>query len=83
MYIIEWSDAFEPNHMKNNRNSVWVKTVTVSPVHKMSNNSHHNTYPLSFGPKNSCHEIIEKRFKADLIELKSGGTKLFYNSKTK
>ena len=83
LYIIEWSDAFEPNHMKNNRNSVWVKTVTVSPVNKMSNNSHHNTYPLSFGPKNSCHEIIEKRFKADLIELKSGGTKLFYNSKTK
>ena len=83
LYIIEWSDAFEPNHMKNNRNSVWVKTVSISPVNGMSKNSHHNTYPLSFGPKNSCHELIKKRFKKHLMELKSGSSKLFYNGKTK
>ena len=83
LYIIEWSDAFETNHIKNNCNSVWVKTVTVPPVNEMSRDSHHNTYILSFVPKNSCHEVIEKRFKEDLIKLENGSTKLFYDSKTK
>ena len=83
LYIIEWSDVFEPNHMKNNCNSVWVKTVTVSPVNEMSRDSHHNTYPLSFGPKNSCHEAIEKKIKNDLLLLKNGSKKLFFNARSR
>ena len=83
LFIIEWSDDFEPNKMKSNRNSIWLKTVTISPVHGLSKNSHHNTYPLSFGPKNSCHEMVEARFKEDLKQLKNGSTKLFYNGYSK
>ena len=83
LFIIEWSDAFEPNNMKNNRNSVWVKTVTISPVNGKTKNSHHNTYPLSFGPKNSSHESVEKLFKNDLLLLKSGSKQLFYNAISK
>jgi len=83
LFIIEWSDAFEPNKMKNNRNSIWIKTVTISPVNGLSKNSHHNTYPLALGPKNSSHEMIEERFKEDLQILQNGSPQMFYNGHTK
>ena len=69
--------------MKNNRNSIWVKTVTISPVNGLLKNSHHNTYPLAFGPKNSSHESIEKRFQEDLAQLNNGSERMYYYGKTK
>ena len=80
---MEWSDDFEPNKMKSNRNSIWIKTVTISPVNGMKKDSHHNTYPISLGPKNSSHESVEVRFKEDLKQLRNGSTRMFYNGITK
>ena len=44
---VQWSGAFNPNIMcKNNRGSVWIKTLTLFSSHYHSNEIE-NTYPLS------------------------------------
>ena len=41
LWIIEWSDDFDPNDsVKNNRGSIWLKTVTISVPHGTEANVH-------------------------------------------
>ena len=87
LYIIEWSDAFEPNITKTNRGSVWIKTVTISPIQggplSGENNKHHNTYPLSLGPKSGDRQKLEEAFKQDLYRFCQGDLIKMYNGHTK
>lgn len=83
LFIIEWLDDFEPNNMKSNCNSIWIKIVTISPVHEMKKDSLYNTYSILFGSKNSSHESVEVRFKEDLKQLHNGSRRMFYNGATK
>ena len=72
LYGIEWSDGCEPStSIKSNRNSIWVKTLTISPT---ANNLHsmEHTYPIAIGLESDNHEEVERRFAADLEELGSG-----------
>ena len=87
LYIIEWSDAFEPNTTKTNRGSVWIKTVTISPIQGGSvsreDNKHHNTYPLSVGPKSGDRQKLEESFKQELDRFSRGNLIRMYNGHTK
>ena len=87
LYIIEWSDAFEPNITKTNRGSVWIKTVTISPIQggplSGEDKKHHNTYPLSVGPKSGDRQKLEETFKQDLDCFCQGDLIKMYNGHTK
>ncbi len=82
LMITEWSDDFDPLTVKRNLWSIWVKTVTIShPRHK--NDSPENTYLIAVGPKSSNHEEVESKFAAELKELSSGESDLFYCKRSK
>ena len=38
LWIIEWSDDFDPNDSIKSTNSVWMKTITISVPHKITKN---------------------------------------------
>jgi len=83
LYVVEWSDAFEPSSsVKSNRGSVWLKTVTISPPHDKLH-SMTNTYPIAVGPHNVDHEEVEKLFAEELKQFRSGKDVLFYHGKLK
>jgi hypothetical protein len=76
--ITEWSDAFQPSSSIKARNSVWVKTVTISAtsdkVHSLL-----FTYPIAVGEDGACHDEVEVRFAAELAQLSSDNGRLFYH----
>ena len=79
LYIIEWSDGFEPSSsIKGNRGSCWMKTITISPpankVHTFC-----NTYPIALSPDDGNHEEVERAFAKELLSLGSGGRNDFYH----
>ena len=85
--ILEWSDDFDPNHLKNNRGSVWIKTVTLRTALVIENicmyeTSREETFPVALGHKGDSHEPIEKQFSNELIDLCTAGNgKYFYGEK--
>jgi hypothetical protein len=46
LYIIVWSDDFEPNNIKQHKKSTWIKTITIAPPPDCQTSSRH-TYTLS------------------------------------
>jgi hypothetical protein len=80
---VEWSDDFDPSaSAKSNRNSCWVKTVTIIPsYHIGSGHPEKWTYPIALGKKQSDHNEVEQQFAEELEKLRSG-TCVFYNSCT-
>jgi hypothetical protein len=75
LYIIEWSDDFDPaKSIKDNRGSAWIKTVTIRPPH-LKGNECSNTYVIAVGPKGDSHDAVEEAFAKELEELRSGNTK--------
>ena len=83
LYVVEWSDAFEPSSsVKSNRGSVWLKTVTISPPHDKLH-SMTNAYPIAVGPHDVDHEEVEKLFAEELKKFRSGKDVLFYHGKFK
>ena len=76
---VQWSDDFDPNSFcKNNRGSVWIKTLTFFSSDYDSNKIE-NTYPLSIGLKKDNHDIIEQAMIKELFDLKSGKDNIFYS----
>ena len=76
---VQWSDDFDPNSFcKNNRGSVWIKTLTFFSSDYHSNKIE-NTYPLSIGLKKDSHDIIEQAMIKELFDLKSGKDNIFYS----
>jgi len=81
--ILEWSDDFEPNHLKNNRGSVWIKTITLrSLVMKdhiaLHQDAREQTFAVALGPKGECHDQIEHEFSSELESLCSIQSKYFF-----
>ena len=69
LWFNEWSDDFEPNSMsKNNRGSVWIKSITISCPFD-NRNSYSNTYPIAVGPKGVSHEQVEAELAKEMAEL--------------
>jgi hypothetical protein len=82
-YITEWSDAFDPNtSTKNNRGSVYVKTITFPrPPDSLFPVSFY-TFPICIGPSKVERYKVEKMFCSEL-ELFKGSTPLqFYDGTT-
>ena len=75
---IQWSDDFEPNtSIKDNRDSVWLKTVTLVSESSKSNDLN-NTYPISPGLNSGNHDEVESCFISECKELCSGVNNKFY-----
>jgi hypothetical protein len=76
--INEWSDDFEANTVKQNRGGIWLKTITISLT--TSTTTHEHTYLVALGRKDSCHDVVETRFAAELRSLRDPlETNLFFH----
>ena len=78
LFLKLWSDDFDPNNsIKSNRQSVWIKTLTICAMtetgHKVS-----YTYPISSSAKNADHEEVECLISNELEMLKSGNMQRFF-----
>lgn len=78
LFLKLWSDDFDPNNsIKSNRQSVWIKTLTICAMtetgHKVS-----YTYPISSSAKNADHEEVECLINNELQMLKSGNMQRFF-----
>ena len=70
--ITLWSDDFDPNKsIKCNRQSCWVKTVTIFTMDNHGNKVK-GTYPLSLSLKGARHEVVEFQYLLQLSNLSSG-----------
>ena len=80
---ISWSDDFDPNSsIKANRGAVWIRTVTfISET--FTDNTLEDTYTISIGLKNQCHDAIERDFVTELEELKNGKNNIFFSMNRK
>jgi hypothetical protein len=81
--ILEWSDDFDPNHLKNNRGSVWIKTITLrAMVVNVCEQSNHltkeRTFALALGPKGVSHEEVELELALELTSLCSSQSFYFF-----
>ena len=77
IYITIWSDDFEPNHTRTNRNSTWVMTVNISPP-KSYKTSALCTLPIALGRKGQFHDNVRHHFNGEIRRLKE--CKLRYSS---
>ena len=68
IYVILWSDDFEPNNVKQHKKSTWIKTVTFAPPYGFQTSPSH-TYVIALGAKNLDHELINHYFQKELKEL--------------
>ena len=66
--VIIWSDDFEVNHTRKNRNSTWLKTVTLVPPPNMSTSKKH-TNAICLGRKNQNHSLVNTYFQNELGQL--------------
>jgi hypothetical protein len=81
LWIVLWSDDFEPNTLLQNRGSVWVLTATICTPNE-SSNSASNTYVLAIGPKGDDHNFVFTMVALELKFLSSGGAQ-FYHANVK
>ena len=70
IYVILWSDDFEANHTRKNRNSTWLKTITVCPPSSQSTSSKY-TYPIALGRKGQSHDVVNNFFNDELKRISS------------
>ena len=76
--LFEWRDDAKGNRGMRNNGSMWVRTVTF--LSGSSNNTRFHTYPVSIGPKDADHDIVEDRFKEELKTLKNHAIKHYVYS---
>ena len=65
-----WSDDFDNNHTRNNKNSTWLMTVTVCPKPNQHTSEKH-TCAIALGQKGQDHQPAIEHFNKELQELSS------------
>ena len=65
LYLILWSDDFEVNHIRKNRNSTWIKTVTICPPKGQSTSTNH-TQAIALGKKSQDHSLVNDYHNSEL-----------------
>ena len=68
LFITLWSDDFEVNHTRRNRNSTWIKTVTLSSPPNMSTSKSH-THIIALGQKGNNHSTVNSQINTELLSL--------------
>jgi hypothetical protein len=72
LFITFWSDDFDPNKsIKNNRQSVWIKTMTIFTI-SLIGEKISSTYPLTLSMKGLDHDIVEQYYMRQLLSLREG-----------
>ena len=72
LFLTFWSDDFDPNKsIKNNRQSVWIKTMTIFSI-DIKGNKISSTYPLTLAMKGKDHDIVEKYYMRQILSLREG-----------
>jgi hypothetical protein len=72
LFITFWSDDFDPNKsIKNNRQSVWIKIITVFTI-SMEGDKISSTYPLTLAMKGKDHDIVEQYYMHQILSLREG-----------
>ena len=64
------SKIFEPNHVKQQKKTTWIKTVTIAPPQHCQTSPKH-TYVVALGAKDANHEEVHHRLFNELQQLKS------------
>lgn len=79
IFLTFWSDDFDPNKsIKNNRQSVWIKTMTVFTIDKFGT-KRSSTYPLTLSLKGKNHEEVENYYMNQIMCLKTGNFVKMYS----
>ena len=79
LFLTLWSDDFDPNKsIKNNRQSVWIKTITIFTI-DMNGKKRSSTYPLTLAMKGSQHEVVESYYMQQINSLKEGDMIIMYS----
>ena len=65
IFLELWSDDFQVNHTRKNRNSTWLKTVTFCPPRNMTTSKKH-THAIYLGQKNQSHSYVNTWFNNQL-----------------
>ena len=69
LWVTDWQDGFGPGKVKNNRNSVDLKTITISPPPHLVNSTD-NTFPVAIGLKKaSGWRSVQRAYYQELHEL--------------
>jgi hypothetical protein len=81
VFLMFWSDDFEPsNSIKSNRQSVWIKTMTIVVQSLSSLEVSSATYPVAIGKKDTSHEEVERKLIEELCSLKNGPMVVMYSN---
>ena len=59
--LVIWSDSFEPNNTRQNKQSIWLKIVTVC-TSLSSDTSASHTFALCMGFKNDSHDGVNTMY---------------------
>ena len=68
IFITLWSDDFEVNQTRKNRNSTWIKTMSLIGS-KLSNTSRYHTHLIALGNKGCNHANVNARINEELLSL--------------
>ena len=71
LWFVDWSDEFEKNDCKDNRQSIWVHAFTISTPEALVHTSR-NTYLLAIGPAKANHDEVWAVHNAELGKLGQG-----------
>ena len=80
LYLVIWSDDFEPNHIRKNKHSTWIRTVTIYSAWNTSEYPD-NTYVISLGHKKDHHNDLNQLMNDDLKFLNT--SRLMYSNAVK
>ena len=70
IFVTFWSDDFEVNHTRRNRNSTWIKTMTLIGS-KETNTSRFYTQLVAIGNKGINHDNVNARLNNELLLLQN------------
>ena len=80
LFLMIWSDDFEPSSNIVNKHSTWIRTVTICANKGFGISSEH-TYLLSLGYKSEDHDEMNDMFAREIDDLSNG--KWMYSGKYK